>query len=141
MSLARPSLVAFCQGGVWRAARGQLIVCLDIRITRDDGLFFLCREWSSALLTRYLAHLVCQDYVFFLPGPGDDRFHVAGAQRDLAIPSSALLVPPPSSLNLDANEEIGLRATESPDCLTLQLCQTNQMWGGESSELLVVKGY
>ena len=85
--------------------------------------------------------LLHQDCAFFLPGLGDDRFHIAGAQRDLAIPSSSLPVLPASSLYLDANEEIGLQATESPDFLTLQLCQKNQMWGGESSELLVAKGY
>ena len=42
---------------------------------------------------------------------------------------------------LNANKEICLRATESLDCLTLQLCQKNQMWGGETLELLVVEGY
>ena len=68
-------------------------------------------------------------------------FHAAGAQCDLAVPSSALLVSPTSSPYLDANAEIGLRVTESPDCLTLQLHKTNQMWGGEPPELLVAKGY
>ena len=67
--------------------------------------------------------------VFSLPGPEHDIFHVAGAQRNFAIPSFSLLVPPASSPYLDANEGIGLQATESPDYLTLQLCQMNQMWG------------
>ena len=40
-----------------------------------------------------------------------------------------------------ANEGIDLQATGSSGCLTLQLCQTNQMWIGEPSELLVEKGY
>ena len=83
---------------------------------------------SGAVLARHLARLLCQDCVFSLPEPGDYRFHAAGAQRDLAIPSSALLVSPTSSLYPDANEGIGLRATESLDCLTLQLGQTKQMW-------------
>ena len=85
--------------------------------------------------------LLHQDCVFSLPGLGDDRFHVASAQRDPIIPSSALLVPLVSSPYLDVNEGIGLQATKSPDCSTLQLCQTNKMWGGEPSELLVAKGY
>ena len=63
-----------------------------------------------------------QDCAFFLPKPVDDRFHATGAQRNPTIPSSALLAPPASSLCLDANEEIGLRVTESLDSLTLQLC-------------------
>ena len=31
--------------------------------------------------------------------------------------------------------------TKSPDCLTLQIYQTNQMFNGEPSQLLVAKGY
>ena len=77
------------------------------------------------MLARFLAYLLCQDCVFSLLGPGDDRFHAAGAQHDPIIPSFALLVPPASSLYLDTNVGIGLRATESSDCSTLQLCQTN----------------
>ena len=46
----------------------------------------------------------------------DDRFHAASVQRDPVIPSSALLVPPASSLYLDASARISLRGTESPDC-------------------------
>ena len=62
-------------------------------------------------------------------------------RHDHAIPSSALLAPPlVSSPCLDTNEEIDLQATRSSDGLTLQLCQTNQMWKGEPSELLVAKG-
>ena len=52
--------------------------------------------------------------------------HCASAQHDPTIPSSALLAPPASSLCLDANEEIDLRAIGLLDCLTLQLCQMNQ---------------
>ena len=66
---------------------------------------------------------------------------VAGAQRNPVIPSSTLLVSPTSSLYPDANEGIGLRETESLDCLTLQLGHTNQMWVWEQLELLVTKGY
>ena len=69
--------------------------------------------------------LLCQGRVFSLPRPGDDCFHAAGAQRDLAVPSSTLLVPPASSLYLDANAGIGPRATKSLDCSTLKLCQMN----------------
>ena len=69
------------------------------------------------------------------------HFHAADVQCDPTIPSSALLAPPVSSPCLDANEGIVLHATESSGCLTLQLCQTNQMWKGEPSELLVAKGY
>ena len=65
------------------------------------------------MFTRYLARLLCKDCVFPLPGPEDDRFHAAGAQRDLIIPLSALLVHPASSPYLDTNVGIGLRATES----------------------------
>ena len=86
-------------------------------------------------------HLLRQDCVFSLPKPRDDRFHAASAQRNPAVPSSTLLVPPASSPYLDVNAKIGIRATESPDCSTFQLCQMNQMWGGEPSELLVAKGY
>ena len=64
---------------------------------------------------------------FLYLGPGDDHFHAAGAERDLVIPSSALLVPLASFPYLVANEGIGLRVTQSPGCSTLQLCQTNQM--------------
>ena len=75
-----------------------------------------------------------QDCVFSLPRPGDGRFHSAGAQRDPAFPLSALLVPSVSSPYPDTNAGIGLRATKSSDSLTLQLFQTNQMWGGETIE-------
>ena len=78
---------------------------------------------------------------FFLPGPANDHFHAADVQHDPASPSSALLAPPVSSSCLDANERIDLQAIGSLGCLTLQLCQTNQMWKGEPSELLVAKGY
>ena len=93
------------------------------------------------MLARYLARLFRQDCAFLLPRPTDDCFHSAGAPHNLAIPLSALLTPPASSPCLDANKGIGLWATESPGHLTLQLGQMNQMWGGESSELLVAKGY
>ena len=83
---------------------------------------FPCLAWSSAFLVLYLACLPRQKCVVSLPGPGDDRFHAAGAQRNPAAPSSALLVPPASFPYLDANAGIGPRATESPDCSTLQLC-------------------
>ena len=55
--------------------------------------------------------------------------------------SGALLAPHVSSPCLDANEEIDIRVTGSPGCLSLQLCQTNQMRNGEPSMLLVGKGY
>ena len=109
-----------------------------MRITRHPlGYFhfqgrwasFLCRGRSGALFACYLVCLLCQDCVFPIPGPGDYRFHIAGAQRDPTIPSSTLFVPPASSPYLDTNAGIGLRATESSDCSTLQLFQTNQMWG------------
>ena len=102
---------------------------------------FLYSKRLGALLALYLVCLFHHDCAFFLPKPADDCFHAAGARRDPAIPSFVLLASPTSSPCLDANEEVGLRATESPDCLTLQLCQTNQMWGGEPSKLLVAKGY
>ena len=38
MSLARSGPVVFCWGRVWRASRGQLVVCRDICIVRDDEL-------------------------------------------------------------------------------------------------------
>ena len=144
MSLARSSPVAFFRGEVWRVSIGQLVVCWDICIVyRRQGRWdsFIYRERSGALLARYLTHLLRQDCAFFLPRPGDDRFNVVGAQRNPVIPSSALFIPPASSPYLDADEEIDLRATKSPDCLTLQLCQTNQMWRGEPSKLLVAKDY
>ena len=135
MSLTQSGPVSFCQGEVWRA------VYRNIYITKDDGLLsFIANDWVlclPAILRVSFAKVV----PFFLPRPADDRFHTVGAQCDPAIPSSASLVPHSSSPCLDANEEIGLQATESLDCLTLQLCQTNQMWGGEPSELLVAKGY
>ena len=93
------------------------------------------------MLARSLVCPLHQDCVISLPGPRDDRFHAVGAQRDPAVPSSALLVPLASSPYLVANAGIGLRVIESPDYSTLKLCQTNQMWGGESSELLVAKSY
>ena len=88
---------------------------------------FPYRERLDALLSHYLTCLFRQDRTFFLLGPVDDRFHAASAQCDPTIPSSALLAPPISSPCLEVNEEIDLRMTGSPDCLTLQLCQTKQM--------------
>ena len=93
--------------------------------------YFLYRERLFALFTCNLESLFFRDCAFFLSGAADDRFHAAGAQCDPTIPSSAFLVPPASSPYLDANEEIGLQVIESSDCLTLQPCQTNKMWGGE----------
>ena len=55
--------------------------------------------------------------------------------------SYVLPTPPVSSPCLDANEETYLQVTGSPGCWSLHLCQTNQMWGGEPSELLVENGY
>ena len=78
---------------------------------------------------------------FFLLGPANDHFPVVDVQRDPAIPSSVLPAPPISSPCLDVNEEIDLRAIGSPDYWSLHLCQTNQMRGGEPSELLVANGY
>ena len=93
------------------------------------------------MLARYLVRLFRQDCAFLLLRPTDDRFHSVGAQHNPAIPLSALLTPPASSPCLDTNKGISLWATESQGYLTLQLGQMNQMWGGESSELLVAKGY
>ena len=93
------------------------------------------------MLDCYVARLFHQNRAFFLSGPPNDHIHIVNAQRDLAIPSSILLALPVSSPCLDANEEIDLRVTRSPGCWSLHLCQTNQMWVGESSELLVAKGY
>ena len=92
------------------------------------------------MLAHHLACLLRQGHVFSLPGLEDNRFHATGAQRALTVPSSAFLVPPASSPYLDANVGIGPQATQLPDCSTLQLCQTNQTWGGEPSELLVAEG-
>ena len=102
---------------------------------------FPYRERLGALLDHYLARLFRQDHAFFLPGPANDRFHAADIQRNPIIPSSALLAPPVSSPCLDTNEGIDLQATGSSGCLSSQLCQMNQMWKGESSKLLVEKGY
>ena len=112
-------------------------------VSTSSGMMgsFLYRERLGALLDRYLALLFFQDHAFFLPRPTNDRFHVANVQRDPTIPSSILLAPPVSSSYLDANEGIDLRATGSSSCLSSQLYQTNQMWKGELSELLVGKGY
>ena len=85
---------------------------------------------NGRVLTSYLARLFRQDCDFLLPRLADNRFHVAGAQHDPTIPSSPLLASPASSPCLVANKGIGLLATESPSCLTLQLCQTNHMWEG-----------
>ena len=78
---------------------------------------------------------------FFYMGPADDRFHVADVLCDPLIPSFVLSAPPFSSLYLDTNEKIDLQAIGSLGCWSLHLCQTNQMWGGEPSELLVAKDY
>ena len=93
------------------------------------------------MLDRCLARLFFQDHAFFLPRLVNDRFHAVDVQRDPEIPSSALLAPPVSSPCIDANEEIDLRATGSPGCWSLRMCQTKQMWKGESSELLEAMGY
>ena len=55
---------------------------------------------------------------FFYLG-AKDRFHASNVQCDLVIPSSALLAPPVSSVCLDVNEEIDLRAIGSPGCWLL----------------------
>ena len=104
------------------------------------ALFFY-REQLGASLDCCLARFFRQDSAFFLPGPVNDHFHTVYVQRDPAIPLSALLAPPVSFPCLDANEEIDLRVIGSSGCWSLQLCQTNQMWNGEPSKLLVAKGY
>ena len=114
-----------------------------LRYLRCQGRWtpFLYCGRSGALLGCYLARLFRQDRAFFLPRPVNDRFHTTIVQRNLAIPLSILpsfLVPSPC---LDANKEIDLRVTGSLGCWSLQLCQTNRMWGGELSELLMTKGY
>ena len=86
---------------------------------------FLYRKRSGALLALYLTCLFHHDCAFFLPKPTDECFHAVGAQRNPVIPSYVLLASRTSSPCLDTNEEVGLRETESPDFLTLQLCQTN----------------
>ena len=48
--------------------------------------------------------LLRQDCVVSLPKPEHDRFHVASAQRNPAIPRFALLIPSTSSPCLYANE-------------------------------------
>ena len=68
-------------------------------------------------------------------------FPATYVQCDPTIPSFVLSAPPASSSCLDANEETNLQATGSSGCWSLHPCQTNQMWGGEPSELLVAKGY
>ena len=102
---------------------------------------FPYRVQSGALLAHHLTCLLFQGHVFSLLGPEDDRFHTACAQHDPEVPSSNFLVPPTSSPYLDANARIGPQVTESPDCSTLQLCQTNQTWGREPLELIVAEGY
>ena len=128
--------------------RRGLASCL--RLTRHSQGYPCCQgRWapflyfgrSGALLGYCHAHLFYQDRAFFLPRPVDNRFHSIDVQRDPAIPSSILPTPPVSSPCLDANEGIDLHATRSPGCWSLHLCQTNQMWGGELLELLVVEGY
>ena len=88
-----------------------------------------------------LAHLFLQDCAFFLPEPANDHFHAANVQLDPIILSSVLPAPPVSSPCLDANEKIDLQETGSPGCWSFHFCQTNQIWGGEPSELLVAEGY
>ena len=105
-----------------RVARGQLVICWDICIVKDDGLLSFVVNGRVLCLSSILHVSFAKIVPFFLPGPEDDRFHIVGAQNDPAIPSSALLVPPASSPYLDINEEIGLQVIESLDCLTLQLC-------------------
>ena len=58
----------------------------------------------SAILHVSFAKIV----LFFLHRPTKDRFHAADAQRDPAIPSSAVLAPPASSPSLDTNGGIDL---------------------------------
>ena len=108
--------------------------------SRTMGFFPLSRV-VGCLVDCYLARLFYQDHTFFLPGPAKDHFHAADVQCDPVSPSPALLTPPVSSPCLDANERIDLQTIRPLGCLTLQLCQTNQMWKGEPSELLVAKGY
>ena len=114
-----------------------------LRYLRCQGQWtpFLYCGRSGALLGCYRARLFRQDRAFFLPRPANDRFHIAVVQRDPAIPSSILPAFPVPSPCLDANKEIDLRVTGSLGCWSLQLYQTNQMWGGEPSELLMTKGY
>ena len=69
---------------------------------------FLYRVWLGALLDRCLVCIFCQDHVFFLPRPVNDRFHAADVQRDPTIPSSVLPASSISSPCSDANEEINL---------------------------------
>ena len=104
------------------------------------GSFLLLRAVGCLSLFLSCSHFL-QDRAFFLLEPVNDRSPNADVQRDPAIPSSIFSTPPASSPCLDANEEDGLQATGSLGCWSLPLCQTNHMWGGESSELLVVKGY
>ena len=93
------------------------------------------------MLDSYLARLFCQDCAFFLLGPANNHFHAEDVQRDPVIPLSTLPSPLVSSPCLNANEGIDLQAIGSSDCLTLELGQTDQIWKGEPSELLVAKGY
>ena len=141
MSLARPGPATFCWGEVWQAALGQLVVCQGIYIVRYDRLVSFIASVRVSCLTAILHVSFAKIAFFFPPGLANDRFHVVDVQRNPAIPSSTLLAPLVSSPCLDANEGIDLWATGSSGCLTLQLCQKNQMWKGELSELLAAKGY
>ena len=101
---------------------------------------FLYCGWLGVLLCRYLARLFRQDWAFLPPRPSNGRFLAADVQCDLTIPSSVLLALPVSSPCLDTNEETDPQATGTPGCWSLHLCQTNQMWLWEPSELPVAKG-
>ena len=93
-------------------------------------------EQSNAQLNHYLVYRGFLQY-----GPATSHSHAASIQRNPATPASVSPTPPVSSPSPDTNGGIDLQAIRSLGCLTLQLCQTNQMWKGEPSELLVAKGY
>ena len=64
-------------------------------------------------------------HVFFIKIASNDHFHTADVQRDPTTPSFVLSAPPISSLCLDANEKIDLRAIGSLVCWSLHLLQMN----------------
>ena len=119
------------------------------RITRHPLGYLYCQgQWApflycgrlGALLGCYLSCLCRQDRAFLQHGLTNGRFPTTDVWRNPILSSYVLLALPISSPCLDANEEIGPRVTGSPGCWSLHICQTNQMWVWESSELLVAKG-
>ena len=121
-----------------------------VKWTVKHMFLYICelnmQEWFSIYETNECDIGTTDIYMFpqvdgLSTGPPDLGRHTACAHRDPTVPSSAFLVPPISSPYLDVNAGIGPQATKSLGCSILQLCQTNQTWGGEPPELLVAEGY